>query len=123
MRDPNVPVTPCDYILQCSIEPRPLPCARHTVHREHGRAGRGSPRVRALAPDNHGANAGDYTFTQTDQFDHPAVQGTNVVDGLFTYTIQDGDPVPGDTDSAGLTIRIMPATMPITRSQETEGLV
>ena len=51
-----------------------------------------------------GPAAGDYVFTQTAPFDHPAIQGTNSVDGVFTYTIQDSDGDPADAD---LTIRII----------------
>ena len=51
-----------------------------------------------------GQTAGYYVFTQTDEFDHAVVQGTNSADGVFTYTIEDGN---GDQDSSTLTIRIV----------------
>ena len=54
-----------------------------------------------------GPNAGDYTFTLNERFEHDPVAGMNVNDLTFTYTIQDGDPTPdGDTSQATLTIRI-----------------
>ena len=46
---------------------------------------------------------GAYTFTQTGPYTHSGGQGVNA-DGVFTYTVQDGD---GSTDSADLTLRIV----------------
>ncbi len=48
-------------------------------------------------------STGDYTFTQTDAFQHELVQGTNDAVGVFTYTVQDID---GSTSSSTLTITI-----------------
>lgn len=64
-------------------------------------------RLEVLTQDGPGGSAGDFAFFLDQRFDHDPIQGTNIADLTFDYTIQDtGGPAGPDTDTATVTIRI-----------------
>ena len=64
-------------------------------------------RMEVLTQDGPGGAAGDFTFFLDQRFDHDPIQGTNIADLTFDYTIQDASgPAGPDTDGATVTIRI-----------------